>query len=441
MALTDTDINLIDTLAAKSAESGISLLSDYPQIRDESLNALKERGLPGNKHEEYKYFNVSRKIQRDYNFPLPAREVVESGWIRSKLVEDNAGIHIVFINGIYSEEFSNFNSSIDGFEFYLPGDSGQGLNNIVDAYAAEKQNINKDPYLDLNRSFPNGGFAIRINQKFDPRPVYIYHIINSGVRDLLVNHLGIILVEKDTKADISEIFISENEDHHFRNHNTELIARNGAFVNYHLIQETGSDSVNIQNTNIYQSANSRVNTYTFSLSGKDLRNNLNILLNEEDCESHLYGLYFISNNDHIDNHTTVDHRKPHCYSNEYYKGIIDEKGMGTFNGKIFVRPNAQKTNAFQSNKNLVLTDTATINTKPQLEIWADDVKCSHGATTGQIDEEQMFYLRSRGLSEKSAAALLLHAFAFDIIDRIELKHLSNYIGSKINNRLGYQFSD
>jgi Fe-S cluster assembly protein SufD len=166
-----------------------------------------------------------------------------------------------------------------------------------------------------------------------------------------------------------------------------------------------------------------------------------MLLNEENCESHLYGLYFISKDDHIDNHTTVDHRKPHCYSNEYYKGIIDENGTGTFNGKIYVRPNAQKTNAFQSNKNLVLTDTATINTKPQLEIWADDVKCSHGATTGQIDEEQMFYLRSRGLDKESATALLLHAFAFDIIDKVELEHLRKYIGSKINNRLGYQFSD
>ncbi len=441
MTSTDTDINLIENLAAKVSRSGFNILNDFPQIRDESLNALKVTGLPGNKHEEYKYFNVSRKIKRDYNFPLPAGEAVETGWIRSRLVDDNKGIHIVFINGIYSKEFSNFDTPAEGFEFFLPEDSGQGIKYILDTYAAERQNINKDPYLDLNRAFPNAGYAIRIGKDFDSKPVYIYHFVNSGVQDLLINHTGIVLVEKDAKADLSEIFISENEDHHFHNHNTELITRNGALVNYHLIQETGHDSVNIQNTNIYQSANSRANTYTFSLSGKDLRNNLNILLNEEDCESHLYGLYFISNNDHIDNHTTVDHRKPHCYSNEYYKGIIDDKGMGTFNGKIYVRPNAQKTNAFQSNKNLVLTDTATVNTKPQLEIWADDVKCSHGATTGQIDEEQMFYLRSRGLSEESAAALLLHAFAFDIIDRVELEHLRKYIGSKINSRLGYQFSD
>ncbi len=441
MALTDTDINLIDTLASKSDQSGTSILNDLPEIRNESLNALRDSGLPGNKHEEYKYFNVSRKIKRDYNILLPHSTEIDREEVKSKLVKDSEGIHIVFINGNYSEEFSNFDKSIDGFEFFPPGDSTEGINQILDSFNNQRQNINKDPYLDLNRAFPNAGYAIRISKDFDPKPVYIYHFVNSGVQDLLINHTGIILVEKDTKADLSEIFISDNKNHHFRNHSTELITQNGAFVNYHLIQETGSDSVNIHNTNIYQSTNSRVNTYTFSLSGKDLRNNLNILLNEEDCESHLYGLYFISNNDHIDNHTTVDHRKPHCYSNEYYKGIIDDKGMGTFNGKIYVRPNAQKTNAFQSNKNLVLTDGATINTKPQLEIWADDVKCSHGATTGQIDEAQMFYLRSRGLDKETSTALLLHAFAFDIIDRVELNHLRKYIGSKINNRLGYQFSD
>jgi len=441
MDLTDTDINLIDTLTTKCDQAGIDLLKDFPKIRVESLDALKESGLPGNKHEEYKYFNVSRKIKRDYTLVLPKNVEGKPEWIKSKLVQDDNGVHIVFLNGILSREFSNIDNSIDGFEFYSLGEADQGIHSILETFNNERQNINKDLYLDLNNAFLNAGYVLRINKEFNPQPIYIYHIVDLEPEDLLLNHKGIIVVEKDTKVDISEIFSSENKNHYFRNQNTELIVRNGALVNYHLIQETGNDSVSIHNSNIYQSTNSRVNTFTFSLSGKDLRNNLNMLLNEENCESHLHGLYFISNNDHIDNHTTVDHRKPHCYSNEYYKGIIDENGIGTFNGKIYVRPNAQKTNAFQSNKNLVLTDTATINTKPQLEIWADDVKCSHGATTGQIDEEQMFYLRSRGLGKESAIALLLHAFAFDIIDKVEMEHLRKYIGSKINKRLGYQFSD
>lgn len=441
MALTDTDINLIETLTTKCDQAGINLLSDFPKIRIESLDALKKSGLPGNKHEEYKYFNVSRKIKRDYTLVLPQGIEGKPEWIKSKMVQDSEGIHIVFLNGILSREFSNIDNSIKGFECHSLSESNLGANNILETFNTERQNINKDLYLDLNNAFLNAGYAIRVSQEFNPQPVYIYHFVNRESEDLLLNHKGIIVVEKDGKADISEIFISDIQNHYFRNQNTELIVRESALVNYHLIQETGKDSVSIHNSNIYQSVNSRVNTYTFSLSGKDLRNNLNMLLNEENCESHLYGLYFISKDDHIDNHTTVDHRNPHCYSNEYYKGIIDEDGTGTFNGKIYVRPNAQKTNAFQSNKNLVLTDSATINTKPQLEIWADDVKCSHGATTGQIDEEQMFYLRSRGLDKESATALLLHAFAFDIIDKVELEHLRNYIGSKINNRLGYQFSD
>jgi Fe-S cluster assembly protein SufD len=149
----------------------------------------------------------------------------------------------------------------------------------------------------------------------------------------------------------------------------------------------------------------------------------------------MYGLYVAQGNGHIDNHTVVDHRVPNCYSNEIYKGILDDHSKGVFNGKIFVRQDAQKTNAFQSNKNILLTDTASINTKPQLEIWADDVKCSHGCTTGQLDDKQMFYLRSRGIAASTARAMLLHAFANDVIDKIEIDFLREFINSEMYKRL------
>jgi Fe-S cluster assembly protein SufD len=212
-------------------------------------------------------------------------------------------------------------------------------------------------------------------------------------------------------------------------------------MNFYRVQHKRGEETLVNNINIYQKENSLVNSFTFSLSGEMLRNNLNFLLEEENCESHLYGFYFADGDDTIDNHTTVDHQKPHCFSNENYKGILDKNGKAVFNGKIYVRQDAQKTNAFQSNKNIVLTDTATINTKPQLEIWADDVKCSHGATTGQIDNEQLFYLRSRGLDEKTAKALLLHAFAIEIVDIIELDPIKNYLTKVINKLLGYHFED
>jgi Fe-S cluster assembly protein SufD len=358
------------------------------------------------------------------------------------MIKDESGIHIVFINGILSSRFSNIDAAVNGLDFFdLNAKSGNGKGRILNMFLEQNQNVNDDLYIDLNNAFMNAGFLLNLNKQFDSRPVYLYHYVTEDFSDTMINKKGIIVLDSDAKANIVEIFYTKNRNHYFRNYNLEVFLEDGALLNYYNVEETGSEAVCINNTNIYQSGNSRANTYSFALKGRHLRNNLNLLLNQENSESHLFGLYFISDNDLIDNHTTVDHKKPHCYSNEYYKGIINENGTGTFNGKIFVRPNAQKTNAFQSNQNLVLTDNATINAKPQLEIWADDVKCSHGATTGQLDEEQLFYLRSRGLDKESATALLLHAFAFDIVDKVELEHVRRYIADKINIRLGYQFSD
>jgi Fe-S cluster assembly protein SufD len=442
MALTQTDFNLIETLSAKYKFAEHNLPKKLITIHENAQDNLLKRGLPGNKHEEYKYFNVLRKINRDYIIALSEPVSIDPDWIESKMIHDEKGIHIVFIDGLFSSRYSSFYSEINGFHLFdLNAEPDIKKETILELFIKNKQNVNNDPYLDLNDAFVNAGFLIGIEKQFDSRPIYIYHFITEGLSSAMINKKGIIVLDKESKASITEIFYTENTNHYFRNYNLEVFLKEGSLLNHYIVEETGSESVCINNTNIYQSENSRANTYTFALHGRQLRNNLNILLNQENCESHLFGLYFITGNDNIDNHTTVDHKKPHCFSNEYYKGIMDDSGTGTFNGKIFVRPNAQKTNAFQSNQNLVLSDNATINAKPQLEIWADDVKCSHGATTGQLDKEQLFYLRSRGLDKDTAKALLLHAFAFEIIDKIELAHLRKYLADKVNLRLGYQFSE
>jgi Fe-S cluster assembly protein SufD len=176
------------------------------------------------------------------------------------------------------------------------------------------------------------------------------------------------------------------------------------------------------------------------LNGGIIRNNLNLVLDAEYCEGHLYGLYLQKGQTHVDNHTVVDNVKPNCYSNELYKGIIDGKATGVFNGKIFVRQDAQKTNAYQSNKNVLLSEGASVNTKPQLEIFADDVKCSHGCTIGRLDEESLFYLRSRGISESTARSLLLHGFAVDILDQIKIAPIREYVDKLISERLEFDLA-
>lgn len=193
------------------------------------------------------------------------------------------------------------------------------------------------------------------------------------------------------------------------------------------------------NSVIHQSTSSKLNTFTLTLNGQLVRNNLQILIDGEHCESHFYGLYLLNGNTLADNHTVVDHKKPNSFSNEMYKGIMDGNSKGVFNGKIYVRPHAQKTNAFQSNRNILISDTATVNTKPQLEIWADDVKCSHGCTSGQLDEEALFYLRSRGISETNAKAMLLYAFAAEVLEPIQNETLKAYLDHLIAERLQKNF--
>ncbi|HKZ66526.1 MAG TPA: Fe-S cluster assembly protein SufD, partial [Chitinophagaceae bacterium] len=220
----------------------------------------------------------------------------------------------------------------------------------------------------------------------------------------------------------------------------EIVVEKDALMEYYKIQNESNHSSNVSTTHIRQVGKSYTHAVTISLDGGIVRNNLNVVLDAEHCESHLYGLYFQKGKSHIDNHTLVDNVKPNCFSNELYKGIIDDNATAVFNGKIYVQPDAQKTNAYQSNKNVLLSDSASVNTKPQLEIFADDVKCSHGCTVGKLNEEGLFYLQSRGITEKNARSLLLHAFAVDILEHIKPAPIREYVDRLISERLEFNIS-
>jgi Fe-S cluster assembly protein SufD len=200
------------------------------------------------------------------------------------------------------------------------------------------------------------------------------------------------------------------------------------------VQDLGDVATEVYNLQVYQERDSRFTTHTVTLSGALIRNNLSFLPYAENCETHLFGLFMGRGRMHVDNHTLVDHARPNCFSNELYKGILEDESTGVFNGKVYVRQDAQKTNAYQSNKSIVLSDRANMYSKPELEIYADDVKCSHGATTGQIDPEALFYLRARGLSERLATALLLQAFAKDVVDNIRIAPLREMLDAYIVDR-------
>jgi Fe-S cluster assembly protein SufD len=246
----------------------------------------------------------------------------------------------------------------------------------------------------------------------------------------------LIIAEKNSEAQIIEHSISlDVRKRVIVNSVAEIFAEENSRIHYYKIQNENQNTFHIHNTQAVQKKNSHFDTNTVSLDSNWVRNNLNISIEGENCETHLNGLFITSDSQFVDNHTRVYHGKAHCQSNQLYKGILDGKSTGVFNGKIYVERDAQKTNAYQSSKNILLTDDATINTKPELEIYADDVKCSHGSSTGKIDEDALFYLRTRGLSEQSARRLLLHAFASDVLDTIKIESLKSYLEELVNQRL------
>ncbi|HYK56154.1 MAG TPA: Fe-S cluster assembly protein SufD, partial [Flavisolibacter sp.] len=251
---------------------------------------------------------------------------------------------------------------------------------------------------------------------------------------------SLIYVSENAQMQLVENHSTLGSGESFANGVVEIVVEKDAVVEYYKIQNDAAHTNQVSTTHIRQIGKSYTHTVTISLNGNIVRNNLNVVLEAEHCESHLYGLYFLKGTSHVDNHTVVDNAKPNCLSNELYKGIINDSATGVFNGKIFVQPQAQKTNAYQTNKNILLSDAASVNTKPQLEIFADDVKCSHGCTIGRLDEEGLFYLQSRGIHEDVARSLLVHAFAVDVLEHIKPVAIRQYVDRLISERLEFDIA-
>jgi Fe-S cluster assembly protein SufD len=294
----------------------------------------------------------------------------------------------------------------------------------------------KDGINALNTALVSGGVFIHVKKgQITEHPVYIYNITDSRSGAIFSQPRSLVHLGENAQVQITETYITLGSGESFTNQVMEIVVEKAAVLEYYKIQNDSSHANQVSSTHIRQVGKSNIHTVVISLKGGIVRNNLNVVMEAEFCEAHLYGLYFEQGQSHIDNHTVVDNVLPNCFSNQLYKGIMNDDSTGVFNGKIFVRPQAQKTNAYQSNKNILLSDSASVNTKPQLEIFADDVKCSHGCTVGRLNEEGMFYLQSRGLREEIARALLLQAYAIDVLDHIKPAPIRLYINQLISERL------
>jgi Fe-S cluster assembly protein SufD len=412
-------------------------LSPLHQKRKEAIESFKSLDFPTVKHEEWKYTNVAPLLKTTFNLDANrATAGVTAQEIQSFALPLQDANILVFVNGNYQPEQSTILSSVLDITIMDIANAEDKRVEALDKYFATLADIKQDAFTAMNTAFVNHGAFVQVpSGRVVERPVILYNITNSKVGNLITQPRNLFVAGENSQVTILEVYASVGENTSLTNTVTEIHVGKQAIVDYYKLQVEETNDNHIGTTQVYQEKGSNFSATTVTLNGGLVRNNLNIVLDAEHCEAHMNGLYLLDGKMHVDNHTLVDHKKPNSYSNEFYKGVMADKSNGVFNGKIFVRQDAQKTNAFQSNRNILLSDEATINTKPQLEIFADDVKCSHGATTGQLDEEALYYLRSRGLSKEGARALLLHAFAQEVIERVKLEPLKAYLEEKITAKL------
>ncbi len=407
-------------------------LNGTSDVRVQAKRSFEKLGLPAPKNEEYKFAPITRVLEKNFDFSTDAMPDSSLNDVSHFSIPGFDGHTLVFLNGRFEESLSSFGSDALNIRQLTEDTHPEQLGTIAD--------YNKDPLVAWNTAGWTSGVWIDVpaNSQIE-KPVIIHHIsdtTNGAVKSL--NRI-FIQVGKNSQLTVLEKYNSIGSEPGFTNLVTEAYVQENAELNFFMLQAEANNHFHFGQTTIKQENNSRANCFTLTLDGKFIRNNLELILDGEGCESHLLGLYLLQGETLADNHTVVDHRKPNSYSNELYKGVIDENARGVFNGKIFVRPHAQKTNAFQSNRNILLSDKATVNTKPQLEIWADDVKCSHGCTTGQLDEEALFYLQTRGIGKETARAMVLYAFASEVIESVKSEKLKKYFDTLISERLHKNF--
>ena len=388
--------------------------------RAAAIERFAELGLPTHKQEAWKYTNISKELEHPYTLSITAETPdLSEDAIAPFLIDDLDAHRLVLVNGRFDANLSDVGDLPNGVIVTNLEAAGDEHADLVDAHYGQYADAEEEPFVALNTAFVQDGVFVYIPRgTMLEKPVFVLHVTATD-GDLMIQPRNLFVAEDGAAARVIEAQASLTDTQTFTNAVTEAyVGADGNFDHY-LVQNAGDHASQVQTLAAYQEHDSVFDTHTTTLSGKVIRNNLTITPDGTHCESHLFGLNLSRDQMHVDNHTLVDHVEADCFSNELYKNILTDEAKGVFNGKVFVHRDSQRINAYQSNKSLVLTNTARMYAKPELEIYADDVQCSHGATTGQIDPEGLFYLRSRGLSEEKARILMLQAFAQDVIDEIK----------------------
>ncbi|MGB0788970.1 MAG: Fe-S cluster assembly protein SufD [Marinirhabdus sp.] len=436
-------MNLKEKLLSSYLAFEDTLRADSPlhDIRHSAIRAFKAQGFPSKKEEAWKYTSLNSILKENYSIFPKIENNLGSNDVKKYFLHDVDTYKLVFVDGVYTSFLSE--TTHDTLDVCLLSSalSKDKYKPVIEAYFNKAAGA--DSLTSLNTAFAKEGAYIYIpKHKEVEKPIEIINFSTGNEAAVMLQPRNLIVVGENAHVQLIERHQSLSKNAVLTNSVTEIFAEKRAVVDYYKIQNDLPTTSLIDHTYVNQEEQSHVKVHTFSLGGKIVRNNLNFYQQGEHCDSTLKGITILEGKQHTDHNTLVHHIKPNCESHQDYKGIYADTSTAVFNGKVLVEKEAQKTDAFQQNNNILIDDRATINAKPQLEIFADDVKCSHGCTIGQLDENALFYLRSRGIAVKEARALLMYAFANNVLESVKIPQLkariNKLIAKKIGVSLGFQ---
>jgi len=396
-------------------------------VRRNAISCFSELGFPGTGHEEWKYTNIAPIAKIPFEVAENRLNGVDSKALTRLGIENQADNLLVFINGHYSPNLSSLrlpeNIRVGNLSTVLSENPED-----VEPHLAQYASYQDQAFVALNTAWMNDGSFVYVPRGNVLRePIHLVYFSTAHGEATVSYPRNLIVIGDESQATVVETYLGVKNEVYFTNAVTEMVLGKNAMVDHYKLQRESDEAFHVATLQVHQERNSNFSSHSISLGGALARNDLNSVLDGEGSECSLNGLYMVKGKQHVDNHTRVDHVKPHCNSRELYKGILGGSAKGVFNGKIYVHTAAQGTDAKQTNKNLLLSEDATINTKPQLEIYNDNVKCMHGSTVGQLDQNGLFYLRSRGIELNDARKLMTYAFASEMIGKIKVAKLRSWL--------------
>ncbi|HKO59905.1 MAG TPA: Fe-S cluster assembly protein SufD [Pyrinomonadaceae bacterium] len=408
--------------------SGVDWLD---RLRSIAMERFSELGFPSVKDEEWKYTNVAPIARMNLQSRPPAAVLDVSEFA----VPEAGESQLVFLNGKLQSEQSSLASLADGvIAVDLIGACSGERGTLVREHLSRSADYVSNGFTALNTGFISDGVFIHIPRNAAAsQPIHLL-FVSDGAQPVTFPRV-LIVAEENSSATIIESYLGAAGAEYFTNAVVEIVLKDGARLEHYKVQREGADAFHVATTVAELGVNASYDTTTINFGGKLSRHDVRVVMDHEGAECWVDGLYLVTDNQHTDTHSVIDHRQPHCTSHQLYKGILDGKSRAVFNGKVFVRHGAQKTDAMQTNKNLLLSNEARVDTKPQLEILADDVKCAHGAAVGQIDEEELFYLETRGIHPDLGRNLLTYGFAEEVINKIKVDSIKQQLDKAVLNRL------